>query len=49
VNTPRITVTKRNGETLSQQIILNMTYNNHPADALFDPAVAKINPVKDSK
>lgn len=49
VNTPRITVTKRNGETLSQQIILNITYNNHPADALFDPAVAKINPVKDSK
>ncbi|MBZ5509267.1 MAG: hypothetical protein LAO78_27735 [Acidobacteriia bacterium] len=46
VNTPRMTVIKRNGETISQQIILNMTYNNHPADSLFDPAVAKINPVK---
>ena len=31
VNTPRITVTKRNGETISQQIILNLTYNTHPA------------------
>lgn len=46
VNTPRMTVIKRNGETISQQIILNMTYNNHPSDSLFDPAVAKINPVK---
>ncbi|HET9283456.1 MAG TPA: hypothetical protein VFR24_15990 [Candidatus Angelobacter sp.] len=46
VNTPRIMVTKRNGETLSQQIILNITYNTHPADSLFDPTVAKINPVK---
>jgi hypothetical protein len=46
VNTPRMTVIKRNGETISQQIILNMTYNNHPSDSLFDPSVAKINPVK---
>jgi hypothetical protein len=46
VNTPRITVTKRNGETISQQITLNITYNTHPPDLLFDPAVAKINPVK---
>jgi hypothetical protein len=49
VNTPRITVTKRNGETLSQQIILNMAYNTHPDDALFDPAVAKIHPVKPNR
>ncbi|MGC2694860.1 MAG: hypothetical protein WA738_03635 [Candidatus Angelobacter sp.] len=48
INTPRMTVTKRNGETISQQIILNITYNTHPSDALFDPAVAKINPVKTS-
>jgi hypothetical protein len=47
INTPRMTVTKRNGETISQQIILNITYNIHPADALFDPSVAKINPVKE--
>lgn len=47
INTPRMTVIKRNGETISQQIILNMTYNIHPSDALFDPAVAKINPVKE--
>lgn len=47
INTPRMTVIKRNGETISQQIILNMTYNIHPADSLFDPAVAKINPVKE--
>lgn len=47
INTPRMTVTKRNGETISQQIILNITYNIHPADALFDPTVAKINPVKE--
>lgn len=47
INTPRMTVTKRNGETISQQIILNITYNIHPADVLFDPTVAKINPVKD--
>lgn len=46
VNTPRITVIRRNGETVSQQIILNITYNNHPPDSLFDPTVAKINPVK---
>jgi hypothetical protein len=46
VNTPRMTVIKRNGETVSQQITLNITYNNHPSDSLFDPAVAKINPVK---
>ncbi len=46
VNTPRITVIKRNGETISQQIILNLTYNTHPADSLFNPAVARINPVK---
>ena len=39
-------VTKRNGETIAQQITLNMTYNNHPADILFDPKVAKVNPVK---
>lgn len=47
INTPRMTVIKRNGETISQQIILNITYNVHPSDALFDPAVAKINPVKE--
>jgi hypothetical protein len=47
INTPRMTVIKRNGETTSQQIILNITYNIHPADALFDPTVAKINPVKE--
>jgi hypothetical protein len=47
INTPRMTVVKRNGETISQQIILNITYNVHPSDSLFDPAVAKINPVKE--
>lgn len=47
INTPRMTVIKRNGETISQQIILNMTYNIHPADSLFDPTLAKINPVKE--
>ena len=47
INTPRMTVIKRNGETISQQIILNITYNTHPADSLFDPTVAKINPVKE--
>ena len=47
INTPRMTLIKRNGETISQQIILNITYNIHPADSLFDPAVAKINPVKE--
>jgi hypothetical protein len=47
INTPRMTLIKRNGETISQQIILNITYNVHPADSLFDPAVAKINPVKE--
>jgi hypothetical protein len=47
INTPRMTVIKRNGETISQQIILNITYNIHPADSLFDPTVAKINPVKE--
>lgn len=46
INTPRMTIVRRNGEMLSQQIILNITYNTHPADALFDPTVAKINPVK---
>jgi hypothetical protein len=46
INTPRITVIHRNGETLSQEILLNITYNTHPAESLFDPAVAKINPVK---
>ncbi len=46
VNTPRITLIRRNGETVSQLILLNMTYNNNPPDSLFDPAVAKINPVK---
>lgn len=46
INTPRIMVTHRNGETVFQEIILNITYNTHPAEALFDPAVAKINPVK---
>ena len=46
INTPRMTMIKRNGETISQQIILSMTYNVNPPDALFDPAVAKINPVK---
>jgi hypothetical protein len=47
INTPRMTLIKRNGETISQQIILNITYNVHPAGSLFDPAVAKINPVKE--
>jgi hypothetical protein len=47
VNTPRMSLIKRNGETISQQIILNITYNTHPPDSLFDPAVAKINPVKE--
>ena len=47
INTPRMTVIKRNGETVSQQIILNINYNVHPSDLLFDPAVARINPVKD--
>jgi hypothetical protein len=47
INTSRMTVTKRNGETISQQIILNITYNIHPSDLLFDPALAKINPVKE--
>jgi hypothetical protein len=46
INTPRMTLIRRNGETISQQIILNITYNTHPSDVLFDPAVAKINPVK---
>jgi len=46
VNTPRIMLTRRNGETISQQIILNITYNTHPPDNLFDPKVARINPVK---
>jgi hypothetical protein len=46
VNTPRVVLTRRNGETVSQQIILNVTYNNHPSESLFDPAVARINPVK---
>jgi hypothetical protein len=46
INTPRIMLTRRNGETISQQIILNITYNTHPPDDLFDPKVARINPVK---
>jgi len=46
INTARMTVIKRNGETISQQILLNITYNMHPPDSLFDPAIAKINPVK---
>jgi hypothetical protein len=46
INTPRMILTKRNGETIYQEIILNITYNTHPADSLFDPATAKINPVK---
>jgi hypothetical protein len=46
INTPRMTLIKRNGETISEQIILNITYNVHPPDSLFDPAVARINPVK---
>jgi len=46
INTPRILLTKRNGEMVSQLIVLNITYNGHPAEALFDPKVAKINPVK---
>jgi hypothetical protein len=46
INTPRVMLTRRNGETIYQEIILNITYNTHPAEALFDPAVAKINPVK---
>lgn len=46
INTPRILLTRRNGETIYQEIILNITYNTHPAEALFDPTVAKINPVK---
>jgi len=46
VNTPRMILTRRNGETISQQIALNVTYNTHPPDSLFDPKNAKINPVK---
>jgi hypothetical protein len=46
VNTPRITLTKHNGETIGQQIVLNITYNTNPPDSLFDPTIAKINPVK---
>lgn len=46
INTPRVQLTRRNGETIYQEIILNITYNTHPAETLFDPAVAKINPVK---
>jgi hypothetical protein len=46
INTPRMTLIKRNGETISEQIILNITYNVHPPDSLFDPSVARINPVK---
>jgi hypothetical protein len=46
INTPRMMLTRRNGETIYQEIILNITYNTHPAQALFDPTVAKINPVK---
>ncbi len=46
INTPHIILTKRNGETISQQIYLRVTYNNHPPAGLFDPATAKINPAK---
>jgi len=46
VNTPRVTLTRRNGETVFQEIILNITYNTHPAESLFDPSVARIHPVK---
>jgi hypothetical protein len=46
VNTPRMMLTRRNGETVYQEIILNITYNTHPTEVLFDPKVAKINPVK---
>jgi hypothetical protein len=46
INTPRIALTRRNGETIYQEIVLNITYNTHPAQALFDPTIAKINPVK---
>ena len=46
INTPRMMLTRRNGETVYQEIILNITYNIHPAQALFDPTIAKINPVK---
>ncbi len=46
VNTPRIQLTRHNGETIYQEIILSITYNTHPAEALFDPSKAKINPVK---
>jgi len=46
INTPRVQLTRRNGETIFQQIILDITYNTHPADSLFDPTLAKINPVK---
>jgi hypothetical protein len=47
INTPRVLLIRRNGEMLLQEILLNITYNNHPAESLFDPAVAKINPVKE--
>lgn len=46
INTPRVILTRRNGEMLLQEILLNITYNTHPAESLFDPTVAKINPVK---
>jgi len=46
INTPHAILTKRNGETISQQILLRVTYNNHPPASLFDPSVAKINRTK---
>jgi hypothetical protein len=46
INTPRILLTRRNGETIYQEIVLNIAYNTHPAETLFDPLVAKINPIK---
>ena len=46
INLTFTTRVKRNGETIAQQIILNISYNTHPPESLFDPAVAKINPVK---
>jgi hypothetical protein len=46
INTPHVILTKRNGETVSQQILVHVTYNTHPPAKLFDPSTAKIIPVK---
>jgi hypothetical protein len=46
INTPHTILTKRNGETISQQILAHVTYNTHPPANLFDPSAAKISPVK---